>query len=196
MNRLIITIVFLLLFNFGHSQIHFENYTSFKPVFLTLLNKIDSTFQLSKNEIFELRFWIRYDKTMKIQLFVLSLNQKKEWSARFFEKTYCGIDTLIEKPVDQTDLGKLWKELNTNKILTIPKDYDIRDKSGKEINLYPRHGISIICELLSDKIKRSYRYSAPKLHHEEYKYIDEYKWVLEITRAIFIYCEIPLTSIS
>lgn len=100
------------------------------------------------------------------------------------------MDTLIEVPVKQNDLINLWMNLNKNNICTISKDYDLRDKTGNEINLAIHDGISFHFELLNTKSKRSYFYHCPKGHSEEYKYIKEYKWVTNIVELIFTYCGI------
>ncbi len=179
-----------------HSQINFKNDTSFRVYSHSLFTVIDSTFQLTKNPEFEIRFWTQFAKTMKRQLFVLSLSKGGIWSGRLFEKTYKDIDTLVEKQVDQSNLKSLWKELRRNNIQELPDENEIRDKSGEEINLRVFHGITVVCELISKQSKRSYRYYAPKSHSDEFKYIKEYKSVVRITSAIFKYCGIPLRYIS
>ena len=79
-----------------------------------------------------MRFWCTYSKTMKRQLFILTL-KNNNWTARLFEKTYFQKDTLLEIKINQNDLLELWKKLKENNVLNIPNESELRDKSGKEI---------------------------------------------------------------
>lgn len=171
----------------ANGQPVFENDTSFKPFLQTLVTTIDSNFHLEKDVEFEMRFWTLISKTMERQLFILSF-KNNTWNARLFKITTYLSDTLVETPVSQSNLEKLWKNLNKNNILTIPREYDLRDRSGKEIDDPIHDGISYWFEFTTAKNKRSYRYHCPKSLSEDYKYIKEYRNVVNIITLIYKHC--------
>jgi hypothetical protein len=192
-NRLLLSIIFftLLTLKSAFSQPIFKNDTSYKPFSQNLAKEIDSNFHLEKNVDFEMSFWTLISKTMERRLFVLSLNNGK-WTARLFKKTYYLTDTLVEVSISQKNLEKLWKNLNKNNLLTISEEFELRDKKGNEINDRVHDGISYSFEFISKKNKRGYWYHCPKRFSEEYKYIKEYKYVLDIIRLIYKHCLVQL----
>ena len=101
----------------------FNNDTSFKASSETLYSIIDSSFNLEKNNDFEMRFWCTYSKTMKRQLFILAL-KNNNWTARLFEKPYFQKDTLLEIKINQNDLNYICKQklLITNSFYSISAD--------------------------------------------------------------------------
>lgn len=188
MQKLLI-LFFILTALAGYTQPKFNNDTSYRPFYNFLFEEIDSTFRLSKNNEFEFRLLITHSRTMANTLFILSL-KNNHWSARLFERTRMRVDTLIERPVNQQDLVKLWKELEKNNVLTIPESHDLRDRKGNEIDLFIHDGMYFRFELLTADNKRSYSYHCPKAYQEEYKYIKAYRNVVSIIRLIYKYCAI------
>lgn len=190
----------ILLFNFlfvlftvnaSYCQPKFDNDSTFKPHFSDFVQTIDSSFQLEKNADFELRFWTLIDKTMERKIFILSLKDNV-WKARLFKKTSFQKDTLIEIPIAQFNLDKLWKSLNKKGLLNIPAENDLRDRNGKIIDDRIRHGISYRFELMTKNHKRSYRYNCPKKFSEDYKYIKAYRNVVDIIILIYNHCLLKL----
>jgi hypothetical protein len=138
-----------------------------------------------------MRFWTLISKTMERRFFILSLNNGK-WTARLFKKTSFLIDTIFEIPIAQNNLEKLWNNLNEHNLLTIPNEYELRDKNGNEINDTMHDGISYWFEFTTKTNKRGYWYHCPKSSSEEYKYIKEYKDVVAIITLIYRHCLLSL----
>jgi hypothetical protein len=165
------------------------NDTSFFPTSQILLTEIDNRFHLNKENDFELRVWITFSKTMKRQLFILS-HAKNKWTARFFERSIYLADTLLEIRLGQEGLATLWKRLKRRNLLTIPKDYELKDKNGNEIEIPIHDGIAYTFELLSPESKRSYSYHCPKSHHEEYPKVQAFEDIVKLIHLIYKYCKI------
>lgn len=180
-----------LTFNIVNSQPVFQNDSTFKPFHKSLFNEIDSAFKLDKEAQFELRFWTLSSKTMKRQLFILSL-KNSNWTARLFSRTVYQKDTLIEISVIQTNLNKLWKKLKKKNLLTIPREEDLVDKNGNQINDPIHDGVSYLFELISTENKRWYWYHCPKSFSEDYKYIKEYKDVVGIIKIVYKHCRLTI----
>jgi hypothetical protein len=187
--RLLLSIIFFILLTVksAFSQPIVKNDTTYQPFLQNLVTEIDSNFHLEKNVDFEMRFWTLISKTMERRLFVLSLNKGK-WTSRLFKKTNYLIDKLVEVPLSQTNLEKLWKDLNKNNLLTISQEHELRDKKGNEINDPVHDGISYWFEFTSKKNKRSYWYHCPKMFSEDYRDIKEYKYVVNIITLIYKHC--------
>ncbi|KLT64715.1 hypothetical protein [Pedobacter sp. BMA] len=106
------------------------DFSSLKPGGTTIaevveLNyQIDSAFKLDKSYDFEFRLW---ELPMSYQVFVLRYAGGK-WSARRFAETNIVNNTrrFGEKPVDQEKLTPLWYLLNSEKILTLPPESDLK----------------------------------------------------------------------
>jgi hypothetical protein len=173
----------------SQSQVILNNDTSYTPYSDKLIKQIDSTFHLIQQYDFEFRFWIQHAKSVKRQLFILALKDK-HWSARLFERTYKGSDTLIELPVKQDGLENLWRKLESNNLLTIKDDSELRDKKGDAPFLKIFDGASFRFELLTASSKRSYVYHCPKGYSKEFRYIKEYKWIVRMIKLIYKYCDI------
>jgi hypothetical protein len=181
----------LLIVKLAFCQPVFRNDTAFRPFLQNLVVKIDSNFHLEKDADFEMRFWTLISKTMERRLFILSQKNGK-WTARLFLKTTYFKDTLTEVSIAQVILEKLWEKLNKYDLLTIPGEYELRDRDGEEINDPIHDGISYWFEFTTKKNKRGYRYRCPKSFSEEYKYIKEYGKVVNIITLIYRHCLLKL----
>lgn len=183
-------ILFLLIFIIAiftdniKAQPSFDNDTSYTSIFQSLIQQIDSNFILEKKVDFELRLWTQISKTAERRLFILTLKENK-WSARFFQRIIFQKDTLIEVHVSQKNLETLWRQLKKNRILILPDQSDLRDRNGKEILDPIYDGHSYRFELLTREKKRTYSYTCPKNFYENYKYIEEYKRVVNLVKLIY-----------
>ena len=186
--------IFILTAKKSYAQFDFRNDTAFIEVFGTLKNQIDTTYTLTKDFDFEFRFWINYGKLTGTALFVLT-NRNNKWSARLFKrKTHPEIN-LSEIKVSNENLNTLWAKLNANHILSIKNSYELKDRNGNYADIKIYDGTSFYFELITKTKRRNYFYHCPKDCREEYKYIREYKWVLNIINLIYKHCKLDPNSI-
>jgi hypothetical protein len=184
--RNLLFIISFFLTSEGNCQPIFENDSSYYQYNRATLREIKKNFNLETNTDFEFQFWTAYPKTMKTQTLILTLKNNK-WKARVFERIRKDQDTLIELPIVQFKLSQLWKRLNRNQICTIPKDEDLRDKNGNEINDPTHDGIFYYFSFVTAKSKRCFSYICPKSFSEEYKEVKAYRQVVEVIEILFLY---------
>lgn len=181
--RFIFSIVSYFTLTTCYSQVSLDNDTSYRPLFHSTLKEIDSTFNLSTNADFELRFWSIASKTMERRLFTLTFKGDKV-KGRLFKRTIHQKDTLLEIPVNQDNLTDLWEKLKRHNLLFIPDASVLRNKKGEEANLFIHDGIRYSFELITPGRKRSFSYTCPRMHSAEYKKIVEFKQVAKIVQIL------------
>jgi hypothetical protein len=149
-----------------------------------LLETIDKQFRLEKDNDFELRLWIfpkATDDATSLSLFILS-NKNGAWNGRLFSETWSE-DKMKEIVLRNKGFDSLWKNLNNNEVLTIPKAWTLVDRNGDSI-IEDADGILYSFELLSKKAVRHYAYKCPKEFSRKYDYILSYKKVAQIVQYI------------
>ncbi len=173
----------------GFSQPVFKNDSLYQPLHTSLLRKIDSTFHLAKNNNFEFRLYVSHPKMIKSQFFILT-QKNNLWALRLFEKRYKFDDSLVEISVKQNGLTKLWKALEQNNILTMLDADELKDKDGNGIDDVCYHGTHYFFDLITIINKRSYSYYCAEGLSQKYKYIKEYKRVINIVKLLYRHCNI------
>lgn len=185
MRNILIIILFSLTSQL-YCQPIFENDSSYFQFGQPTLREIKRKFSFETNVDFEFQFWVAYSKTMKTQTLILT-QKNNNWTARVFERIRKGQDTLIELSIDQSKLPQLWKRLNKNKICNIPKDEDLRDKNGNEINDPIYDGIFYYFSFVTKDRQRCYSYRCPKSFSEDYKEVKAYRQVVKVIKLLFQY---------
>lgn len=190
MKKLLIIAVFIFV-SCGVSigQFSFKNDTSFAPFFQSFIKKVDSSFTLSKENAFELRFWALQAKTQDKYLFILT-NKNNSWTARLFTEKGHYAEPLAEKELQPGNPAKLWEQLNKKNLLAIPDNSELKDKKDNVLDVSAYDGATYIFELITKTNKRSYLYHCPKINAEEYKNIKEFGQVVAMIRLIYSYCGI------
>jgi hypothetical protein len=167
-------------------QIDFKADTSSNNTNNVIYHLIDSTFKLDNSFDFQLRFWTFPSLEDYTSIFILS-KKNNHWTARFFEFRKLVINKITEISVNQNKLDGLWEKLNKNQILTLPNQWDLRDKfvkfssdttealysEGNERRIAMTDGVQYIFELSTQIKKRSYSYHCPKSYLTHFANVEE-----------------------
>ncbi len=186
MNRLYFLIPLILSFAISKAQITFKSDASFMTWDTILLKEIDSSFNLEKNNEFELRCWMLSSLNIDSKLFILTKNNNK-FNARFFDKNNDNAK-YVEKLIDSRNLSHFWKELKKNHVLTIVDSDSLVDKNGKKLYNTVYGHTAYVIDLITEKNKRSYFYFCPKECFKTYPLIKEFKWFFNIINLIHQIC--------
>ena len=175
-------------------QFSFKNDSTDMRIQSGVMEEIDKKFNLIKNNEFELRLFIfpRLSDTKEgLSIFILSFKNDK-WMARLFKNAWAP-EQSQEIPLKSDGLDSLWKELDKNKVLTIPMAQNLVDKRGEVlIDQLQRDNNSILYsfELLTKDAYRNYAYKCPLEFSKKYDYIPTFKNVSNIIQLILKFCEI------
>ena len=177
----------IILSNFSFSQFSFVDDSTDSRIQSGAFDEIDKQFKLEKDNDFELRLWTFpgiSDNSSKASLFILSY-RIGNWEARLFQDIWM-TGKVKEVPLKKEGLEQLWKQLNENDVLSIPRAYTLLDKKGDMI-IQENLGTLYSFELLSRKAVRHYAYHCPKEFSNKYDYVPTYKKVALIVQYIGAY---------
>jgi hypothetical protein len=146
-------------------------------------NYVDSLFKLQKENDFELYVITDLVKSLSWHFFILTFKSGK-WSGRFFIKESYPNLPLREISGMQSKIDCLWSKLNSENILTLKSQEQLRSNEGEEPKLAILDGVGYTFVLVANGCKRSFHYSNPKLYSQEFKHISEFKWVIKIIEWI------------
>ena len=158
------------------------------------MEEIDKKFSLQKDNEFELRLFIfpkSSDNKEGLSIFIISF-KSGEWKARMFKNAWSPKESQ-EISLKSDGLDSLWKELDKNNVLTIPRAQNLVDKRGEIlIDQLQADNNSILYsfELLTKDAYRSYAYKCPLEFSKKYDYISTFKNVSNIVQLIVQFCKI------
>jgi hypothetical protein len=185
MNRILLVAVLTLFFIFGKAQVQFHNDSAFKSSHFD--KEVDSVFNIQKDVDFEFRFTIvpsTFIPGRQITFFILTQNHNR-WKGRLFKRIN---SKYSETPIDSSNLKNLWTQLLNQEVLTMPNDFDLKDKQGEIARTNMKDGTTYYFSLVSKTAKRSYSYYSPKSAIEDYPEIAAFKHVSNIIDLIKKYC--------
>jgi len=185
----------LFYFQLAYSQFSIVDDSTDMRIQSSALEKIDKRFRLDKDNDFELRLWIfpkTTDKSTNLSLFILS-NKSGSWNARLFQNAWSK-EKMNEAILKKEELEQLWKNLNNNNVLTIPKAWTLIDKKGDNI-IQDADEVLFSFELLTKQAVRHYAYKCPDKFSREYNYIEAYKNVAAIIKYIIDFAGLNISII-
>jgi hypothetical protein len=193
----LILFLFTLAINFhSFGQFSFKDDSTDMRIQSGAMEEIDKKFALQKDNDFELRLFIfpKWSDTKDgLSIFVLSFKNYK-WTARLFNNAWSP-EKSQETQIESDGLDSLWKQLDQNNVLTIPRAQDLADNKG-EILIDQLQGddnsILYSFELLNKNSVRHYAYKCPMEFSKKYNYIETFKNVSNIVQLILSYCKIEM----